>query len=392
MTDNEKITILQNLIQIESVNDHEERVADYISSLFEPYSDQVQIKKVPFAEGRTNLVVTMGNKTGKHLGFSGHMDVVDPGNVDEWQHGPFSGDVDAEAGKLFGRGASDMKSGLAAAVIIMLELLESGTAIEGQLKLLATVGEETGEYGAYVLTQAGYADDLDGLIITEPHMDGIITSCKGVIDYQVTSIGAPAHSSRPDMGINAIDNLIQFYLAAKKLMAQHNEVNPKLGKMTHSIDIIDGGKQVNSVPDYAMLKGNIRSIPEYSNDQIFTDLQKIVDDLNTSDPKMKLKIEFIYPEVPIINGENLLTKLAQKISEQYFDQILPVESSSGANDGSEFVQAKKQFPIILVGPGNNSSHGYDEYVDIAQYLNSINYLKDVAEQFVGVSEFAEVQD
>lgn len=390
MTNDEKINILQNLIQIESVNDHEEQVANYISSLFEPYADKVQIQKVHFAADRTNLVVTMGNANGKHLGFSGHMDVVDPGNVNEWKHGPFSGDVDLDQNKLFGRGASDMKSGLAAAVIIMLELLESGTAIEGQIKLLATVGEETGEYGAHVLTQAGCADDLDGLIITEPHMDGIITSCKGVIDYQVTSIGAPAHSSRPDMGINAIDNLIQFYLAAKQLMDSHNEVNPQLGKMTHSIDIINGGKQVNSVPDYAMLKGNIRSIPEYSNDQIFKDLQKIVDDLNASDSKMNLKIEFIYPEVPIINGENLLTKLAQEVSDKYFDQILPVESSSGANDGSEFVQAKKQFPIILVGPGNNSSHGYDEYVDIPQYLNSIDYLKEVAEQFVGVSELTKV--
>ncbi|AMV62905.1 Acetylornithine deacetylase [Pediococcus damnosus] len=384
MTDNEKISILQNLIQIPSVNDHEEKVADYIISLFEPYSDKVQIKKVPFATGRTNLVITMGNPSGKHLGFSGHMDVVDPGNLDHWEHDPFAGVVDEKADKLFGRGASDMKSGLAAAIIIMLEMLESGTSIEGQIKLLATVGEETGEYGAHVLTQQGYADDLDGLIITEPHMDGIITSCKGVIDYQVTSVGVPAHSSRPDEGVNAIDNLMQFYLAAQKLMSQHTEVNAKLGKMTHSIDIIEGGKQVNSVPDYAMLKGNIRSIPEYSNEQIFTDLQQVVDDLNASDPKMKLAIKFIYPEVPIVNGENSLTKLAQKVSGKYFDKILPVESSSGANDGSEFVQAKKDFPIILVGPGNGSSHGYDEYVDISQYLTSIAYLKDVASQFVGV--------
>lgn len=382
MTDNEKTSILQNLIQIPSVNDHEEKVADYIISLFEPYSDKVQIKKVPFAAGRTNLVITMGNPAGKHLGFSGHMDVVDPGNLDHWEHDPFSGDVDA--GKLFGRGASDMKSGLAAAIIIMLDLLESGTSIEGQIKLLATVGEETGEYGAHVLTQQGYADDLDGLIITEPHMDGIITSCKGVIDYQVTSIGKPAHSSRPDMGVNAIDNLMQFYLAVQNLMGQHNEVNLTLGKMTHSIDIIEGGEQVNSVPDYAMLKGNIRSIPEYSNDQIFADLQQIVDELNANDPKMDLSIKFIYPEVPILNGENSLTKLAQEVSGKYFDEILPVESSSGANDGSEFVQAKKDFPIILVGPGNDSSHGYDEYVDISQYLTSITYLQDVASQFVGV--------
>ncbi|GEL15181.1 ArgE/DapE family deacylase [Pediococcus cellicola] len=384
MTNNEKISILQNLIKIESVNDHEAQVADYISSLFEPYADQVEVQKVPFSKGRTNLVITMGNPNGKHLGFSGHMDVVDPGNVDEWQHDPFSGDVDLNAGKIFGRGASDMKSGLAAAVIVMLTLLEKGTEIEGQIKLLATVGEETGEYGAHVLTQDGYADDLDGLIITEPHMDGIITSCKGVIDYQVTSTGVPAHSSRPDMGVNAIDNLIQFYLAAKKLMAQHTEVNATLGQMTHSVDIISGGKQVNSVPDYAMLKGNIRSIPEYSNEEIFSDLQKIVDDLNAQDTKMKLKIKFIYPEVPIVNGENELTKLAQEISPKYFDKTLPVESSSGANDGSEFRQAEKQFPIILVGPGNNSSHGYDEYVAIDQYLTSIDYLTDVAEQFVGV--------
>ncbi|WP_412989217.1 ArgE/DapE family deacylase [Pediococcus siamensis] len=391
MKDSEKISILQHLIQIESVNDHEEQVADYIAALFAPYGQQVQITKVPFAKGRVNLVVTMGNGNGTHLGFSGHMDVVDPGNVEKWEHAPFGGEVDEASNKLFGRGASDMKSGLAAAVIVMLELLESNTPVQGQIKLLATVGEETGEYGAHVLTQAGYADDLDGLIITEPHMDGIITSCKGVIDYQVTSVGVPAHSSRPDMGVNAIDNLIQFYLAVKQLMAQHQEENPKLGKMTHSIDIIEGGKQVNSVPDFAMLKGNIRSIPEYSNEQIFADIQAIVAKLNASDPQMKLAVKFIYPEVPIINGENQLTKLAQEISPKYFAKTLPVESSSGANDGSEFVQAQKDFPIILVGPGNNSSHGYDEYVDLDQYLTSIQYLADVAQQFVGIAKTAKVE-
>ncbi|KFN91408.1 M20/M25/M40 family metallo-hydrolase [Tetragenococcus muriaticus] len=165
MKKEKQIEILSNLIAIDSVNDKEAEVADYIASLFTPYKDRedVEIQQIPYTPGRNNLVVTIG-KGSKILGFSGHEDVVDAGDLSAWDSDPYKAEI--RDGKLYGRGATDMKGGLAALVIMMLEFLEADNT-PGKIRLLATVGEETGEYGAAQLTREGYADGLAGLIIAE---------------------------------------------------------------------------------------------------------------------------------------------------------------------------------------------------------------------------------
>ena len=200
MTKEEQLTVLKKIISIQTVNQNEAELANYIADLFQPYVGAgVKIEKVNYAPGRDNLVVTIGNG-GKVLGYSGHMDVVAPGDLAAWDTDPFKPVVKDD--KLYGRGACDMKSGLAALVVALLEMLEKGQQPAGTIKLLATVGEETGNYGAAQLTKLGYADDLDGLVIAEPQDDlqAITYACKGVIDYHVTSVGKAAHSSRPEMG------------------------------------------------------------------------------------------------------------------------------------------------------------------------------------------------
>lgn len=224
-----QIDILSNLISIQSVNDNESMVADYISSLFEPYKNEgVKIEHVTYAPKRDSLVVTIGE--GKRtLGFSGHEDVVDAGDLEAWNSDPFTATI--RDGKLYGRGATDMKSGLAAVIIAMLDMLDTDS-VPGKIKLLATVGEETGEYGAAQLTKEGYVDGLNGLMIAEPGntMSEVGFTSKGVIDYIVTSIGKGAHSSQPEKGINAIDHLIDFANEVKPLMAKFDKVDPVLGK------------------------------------------------------------------------------------------------------------------------------------------------------------------
>ena len=146
MTKEEQLNVLKKIISIQTVNQNEAELADYIASLFQPYvGDNVKVEKVSYAPGRDNLVVTIGNG-GKVLGYSGHMDVVDPGDLDAWDSNPF--DPVVKDDKLYGRGACDMKSGLSALVVALLEMLEKGEKLPGTIKLLATVGEETGNYGA----------------------------------------------------------------------------------------------------------------------------------------------------------------------------------------------------------------------------------------------------
>lgn len=88
------------------------------------------------------------------------------------------------------------------------------------------------------------------------------------MNYTVTSIGKNAHSSMPELGINAIDKLLAFYNEAEAYVASIKQENELLGAFIHNVTVINGGNQVNSIPEKAELQGNIRSIPEADNETI----------------------------------------------------------------------------------------------------------------------------
>ena len=374
-----QVAILAKLISINSVNGNEAQVADFIESLFQPYGKRVQIDRVSFAPGRDNLVVTIGEGD-RTLGFCGHEDVVATDNPDQWTSDPFVATI--RNGRLYGRGASDMKSGLAAMLVMMLEMLATDT-IPGRIRLFATVGEETGEYGAAQLTKAGYADDLAGLIIGEPTngLSEVGYTAKGVIDYIVTAIGKQAHSSQPENGINAVDQLVDFASQVRPLMASFNQVNPILGKLTHVQSVFQGGQQVNSVPAKAVIKGNIRTIPEYPNQVIFDALNQLVDRLNQQ-PQHQLKLQFYYPEEAMPGSkDSALVKLIGKVHEELLASPVRPTGQNSASDGSEFLHAKGKFDIALIGPGNDSKHQTDEYVDLTAFYQASRFYQQLAQAF-----------
>ncbi|WP_339181073.1 ArgE/DapE family deacylase [Oceanobacillus sp. FSL W7-1293] len=220
MNKEERIKVLQDIIKIKSVNDNESEVADYFAELFQKHG--IESEKVKYSEGRESLVATYKKGDGKVLGISGHEDVVAAGDESEWKYPPFSAEIDGD--KLYGRGSTDMKSGLAALAIAMIEIKEENTDINGTLKFMATVGEEVGELGAEQLTKEGYADDLDGLIISEPTGPALIYTHKGSMNYTIVSRGKSAHSSMPKEGINSIANMNEFVTRAN---AEMQEVTDK---------------------------------------------------------------------------------------------------------------------------------------------------------------------
>ncbi|MTV82782.1 ArgE/DapE family deacylase [Secundilactobacillus folii] len=381
MENAKKISILQRLIQIKSVNDNEAEVAHYLASLFEPYRDRAKVEFLTYAPGRDNLIVTIGTDTGKRLGLSGHEDVVDPGDLSTWDYDPFDGQIVGD--NLYGRGASDMKSGLAATVIAMLELLEKQTPLKGSIRLLATVGEETGEYGAAQLTDAGYADSLDGLVIAEPTgLDKITYTARGVIDYHIDSTGKAAHSAQPTKGINAIDNLLVYYNEVNELMKRFDKLDPVLGGLLHNVDLISGGEQINSIPAKARLSANMRTIPAYPNQVIYDALAGLVHELNDR-PGFNLKLTYSYPEEAIPGRPDApLVKLAQSVGHRVTGKrVIPV-GSGGANDGAEFLRADSHFTAIVYGPGTDTSHEANEYVDLEQFLQATELYQQLALAFL----------
>ncbi|MDF7638271.1 ArgE/DapE family deacylase [Lactobacillus sp. ESL0791] len=376
MEKEQALKILTDLIAIKSDNDHESKVADYLTDLFAGYP--VKIERVTYAPGRDNLVVTMGDH-GPLLGFSGHEDVVSSGDAANWTYPPFQATI--HDGKIYGRGTCDMKSGLAAMVVAMLDLLNSGKKLPGRLRLLASVGEETGEYGAAQLTKEGYADDLDGLIIGESSNFNVRVTHKGIIDYYVTSKGVCVHSSTPEAGKNAIMPLVAFAQKAQKLMDSHQKKDPILGSLTHVISQIQGGTQINSVPDNAWLSGNIRTTPLYPNKQIMHELEGIIAELNQQGAE--LSIRYSFPEVPLPSqAETSLAKFASQVVKDELHRESNFVAGTGATDASEYIQADNDFPIIILGPApEETAHQPNENIPVADYLAGCELYQKLAWRF-----------
>ncbi|EAD9206626.1 ArgE/DapE family deacylase [Listeria monocytogenes] len=373
-----KIQILKDIVNIDSTNGHEEQVANYLQKLFAEYG--IESEKVQYDVDRASLVSEIGSNDGKVLAFSGHMDVVDAGDVSKWKFPPF--EATEHEGKLYGRGATDMKSGLAAMVIAMIELHEEKQKLNGKIRLLATVGEEVGELGAEQLTQKGYADDLDGLIIGEPSGHRIVYAHKGSINYTVKSTGKNAHSSMPEFGVNAIDNLLLFYNEVEKFVKSIDATNEILGDFIHNVTVIDGGNQVNSIPEKAQLQGNIRSIPEMDNETVKQVLVKIINKLNKQE-NVNLELIFDYDKQPVFSDKNSdLVHIAKSVASDIVKEEIPLLGISGTTDAAEFTKAKKAFPVIIFGPGNETPHQVNENVPVENYLEMIDVYKRIAIEFL----------
>ncbi len=203
----------------------------------------------------------------------------------------------------------------------------------------------------------------------------------GSINYSVVSHGKEAHSSMPEEGINAINNLNEFITEANQQMAEvtANYENPELGRTIHNVTVIKGGTQVNSIPGQAALQGNIRSIPEFSNDQVIALLQKIVDELNKKE-KHQLELTIDYNKIPVKAEKD--SALIQAIQAQ-FDQPLPLVTSAGTTDLAEFTKSDNTFDCVVFGPGvTTTAHQVDEYVEIDNYLDMIDKYQAIAKSYL----------
>lgn len=378
MNKERRISMLQDVLRFKSVNDHEEEVAKYLQEVLAEFD--IESTLVEYAPGRSNLVAELpGVGPGKTLGFTGHLDVVSAGDETEWIHPPFDAVIDGS--KLYGRGSTDMKGGTVGLVIAMIELKEKGVPFNGKIKLLATVGEEIGTVGAKQLTSLGYADDLDGLLVAEPSgANSLVTAHKGSMSYKVTSIGKSSHSSMPQEGINSINQLADFIVRANTAMAEITEKynNPKLGRTTHAVTIINGGNQINSIPEKAVIEGNIRSIPDFDNTEIANLIEGLIEEINQT-IEGRLEIEWTQNNYPVEKPEDsALVKAAQAIVGD-----LPIIGISPTTDAAQFTQSKTDFDFLLHGPGVPTlPHQVNEYIEIDDYLNFIDRFQAIALEYL----------
>ncbi|CAJ1202380.1 putative succinyl-diaminopimelate desuccinylase [Companilactobacillus paralimentarius] len=366
-TEEQSLDVLKDLVAIKSDNDNELKVASYLKDLLAKYDIESEIKII--RGNRANLVAEIGH--GKPiLGISGHMDVVAAGNLDDWNSDPYQ--LTEKDGQLYGRGATDMKSGLAALIITMIELHHQGLPQKGTIRLMATMGEEVGEEGSGYFLKDGSMDDVDGLVIGEPSGYNIGYAEKGSMDIKFTSKGKASHSSMPEKGFNAIDPLMNLLIDANKIFRDENIKHDSIGPLIFNTTLINGGTQVNSIPDHAEAEINARTIPEYDNQKVIDVLNDLVKKYN--DQGAKISFDAYMNEFPVLmDPKNALVAPMKKLMEQYTNEEVHVTPISAVTDASNLVQKKpSDLPFLIAGPGNDTPHQINEHVDKQMYLNFID--------------------
>lgn len=383
------ISFLQSLIQINSVNPPgaELAVAEAIQKRLVNSGLHMELDLV--AENRANLLVSLnGDPTqnasqdqGKTLVFSGHFDTVPVGGVD-WTYPPFAGERVGD--RIYGRGTTDMKSGVAAMIIAMECLAKSGITLPGNLLFAGTVGEEVDCLGAKEVARKGQIDHASAIVVSEPTANQVIVAHKGALWLEVTMLGKTAHGSMPDHGINAIQAIHRFIteLNHYQLAYTPHEI---LGGSTLNIGMIRGGISVNVVPDQCSVTLDIRTVPGQNHAKILEEIQQLAQKASLSASyHIKVLNDMAYVDT---SASNPFIRTAMQVAGMEQDA-----SPRGVNyytDASVYQPHLNGIPVLIYGPGEPSmAHQPDEWVDVTKYLDAIRYFIDLAVAYLNDENLA----
>jgi succinyl-diaminopimelate desuccinylase len=257
------IALTQQLVRINTVNPpgNEGTAAHVAGGLLEKAGFSVAYHEL--SPGRLNVIAGLkGPSNEKPLCFTGHLDTVPLGAAD-WSADPFGGDL--ASGKLFGRGTTDMKAGLAAMLVAAIETARR--PIRRGLKLVLTAGEETGCEGAMALARSGALGEAGAVIVGEPSSNRPFVGHRGALWLKLVHTGRTAHGSMPELGDNAVIKAAHT-IAALDDFGFNAVPHPVLGKPSINIGYIHGGANVNSVPDRAEIGLDIRTVPGQDHGEI----------------------------------------------------------------------------------------------------------------------------
>ncbi|MEA9603760.1 M20 family metallopeptidase [Polynucleobacter sp. JS-JIR-II-c23] len=354
------IELTQDLIRFNTINPpgNEDQVCNYLAKLLE--SVGYECHKIEFAPHRMSLVAKIGACTEQKpsICFTGHVDVV-PLGARTWKYEPFAGVI--EDGKLYGRGSSDMKSGVAAFVVAAMKMADSAKQGAG-VSMIITAGEETGCEGAFHL--AANQEILDFLgpagcfIVAEPTANEPLLGHKGAYWLKASTDGVTAHGSMPERGDNAFYKLAKAALTLEKF-AFDTPVHELMGQGTLNVGTAKSGININSVPDAAEMTLDIRTVAGQSHQHIYGCLCKALG------PTVRLDT--------IIDIEGVFTPATDPWMASVFDfcekinGVRPVEKTvSYFTDASALKPAIGNPPTVILGPGQpEMAHQTDEfcYVD-----------------------------
>ena len=375
----ELVRLTQKLVRIPSVYRPEEPVgneqgaARFVAEYLEEAGFEVQTDQV--APGRPNVwAVWEGSSPGKTLLFEAHTDVVTEGNAEDWEHPPFAAERDG--GRIYGRGACDTKGNLAAAVLAVRAIKESGVSYPGRLILCHPVDEEGMMAGIKAFIRSGHAAGVDAAVICEPEENRICVEQKGAVRVEVTVRGRMAHGAMPLSGVNPITRAARFVVAVEELereeMGRHGE-HPLLGYPSLTPTILMGPDcgepQINVVPAGAYVALDVRTIPAQSYEDLVGKLESILSRLASEDPDFDATLEVIEERPPTRTPRDEPLVGAMDLAYRELTGKEPLyDGVPGATDGT-FLHAWAGIPIVTTGAGDREiPHHRDEWVDEEELL------------------------
>lgn len=353
--------LLSDLVAIDSINPDlvtgvagEGAIAAFISRWMEAAGLEVQLDET--LPGRPSVVgIARGTGGGRTLLLNGHMDTVGVAGMSE----PFRPRL--ENGRLYGRGAYDMKGGLAACLVAAAE------AVRRQLRgdvIVAAVADE--EYaGLGTLSIAGRYR-ADGAIVAEPTELQLVVAHKGFLWLEVETEGVAAHGSRPHLGVDAIVKM-GGVLAGLDQLADglgRRPQHPLLGPPSIHASTISGGGEWSTYPDRCALAIERRLLPGETGDAAEAEVRAIVDRLAAIDPAFRAVVRRVLERVPLETGlDAAILGVVRQAAEGVLGQPITPTGVSFWTDAASLHNAG--IPTVLFGPSGEGAHAAVEWVDVA---------------------------
>jgi len=371
----EAVQLLKDLLAIPSVNgrDDEGKMAEYLCEYFKAAGLASFVQRLD--ETHANVIAVLeGGEENPPVLWNGHLDTVPYGERAEWESDPA---VPAERdGFLYARGASDMKSGLAAMVYALCACKKSGARVPRTIRFIGTCDEEKNGLGARGILKEGLLGSAAELLIGEPTGCRMGVAQKGCLWLEMEVSGRTSHGAYPEEGCNAVEEAAALAGDIRDYVTSY--IHPVLGASTAQITQIQGGVAPNMTPDACTLLMDIRMVPGLTKDMILAEAKRLAEE------RGRLAKGLFRAEFHVKNDRRAIEtapehSFAERLSRCIEKNGLKTELT-GINyftDASILAADAPEKAVLLFGPGEpGMAHKPNERVELARYEKAIEILMD----------------
>ena len=373
----EIVTLLQQLVAINSINPDlvsdgpgEAAIAQFIANWLSRAGVEVEIDEPE--PGRPNVIGRVrGSGGGRSLLLNAHTDTVGVAGM-ERPHEPI-----IRSNRLYGRGAYDMKAGLAA--IMMTVANAKKLSLCGDVIITAVADEEYASIGTSSIIKRCRAD---AAIVTEPTALDVYVAHKGFTWLEVETTGVAAHGSRPDLGLDAITKMGKFLIALEELdnKLRAHPSHPLLKSGSLHASLIMGGQELSSYPERCLLSIERRTVPGETRESVEAEIQSIFTRIVAADPAFQASLKTTLVRDPFeVSPDEEIVQLVQRAAHDLLGQRPAIDSSAAWMDSA--LLASAGIPTVIFGPGGEGAHAVVEWADLEQLERSAQILLNVIREF-----------